>query len=79
MSIKSYIPKFKIGDIVCVDLHVDVYFGFIKNFKIHNNGRVFYDVYTFIDESVMTDVDEDWICYLQDWKHLNPNRTENNV
>jgi hypothetical protein len=76
---KSFQPKFNLGDIVCIDLHIDVYFGFIKDFKIHNNGRIFYDVFVFMDKITMTDVDEDWIMHLQDWKHLNPNRTENNV
>ena len=28
---KSFQPKFNLGDIVCIDLHIDVYFGFIKD------------------------------------------------
>ena len=60
--------NFNIGDLVCVDLHIDVYFGFITGFNLRD-GKAYYDVYIFIDMSTMTEVDGEWIFPLEEWKH----------
>jgi hypothetical protein len=62
-------PKFKLGDLVCVDLHVDKFFGFVESFNYDNTkNKYYYDVYVFMDKQLYKIIDEDWINYLEDYK-----------
>lgn len=60
------IPKFKIGDIVKVDLAIDWYAGYILEHQVYQNDRVVYKVVVFIDNDLMCDVSEEWVSLLEE-------------
>ena len=58
-------PKFKIGDIVKVDLAIDWYAGYIVEYEACMYDRFVYKVSIFIDKDLMCDVSEEWITLLE--------------
>lgn len=59
-------PKFKIGDIVKVDLAVDWYSGYVVEHEIYQKDKIMYKVVIFIDNDLMCNVSEEWITLLEE-------------